>query len=101
MSAGVGGGLCCQTLQEVLVKQLLAFTWSRVSFGFSGGEGTQGTARAAGAELPACIDPVPLLGCCACVRLGGLAVIVVQPEQPKAEGKEDEYGKGTQCKREM
>lgn len=27
--------------------------------------------------------------------------MMVQPEQPKAEGKEDEYGKGTQCKREM
>lgn len=34
-------------------------------------------------------------------RLGGLTVMMVQPEQPKVEGKEDEYGKGTQCKREM
>ena len=35
------------------------------------------------------------------MRLGALAEMMVQPEQPKAEVTEDEYGKETQCKREM
>lgn len=35
------------------------------------------------------------------MRLGGLAEMMVQPEQSKAEDTENEYGKGTQCKREM